>query len=515
MCKIARATNPNELLRTVARSDPDGVACLALRTRRNPHHIGELNSRSGVARKSQSTRSKQTQAKRQDENDDQVIVEDVAEVDDVSLSNAKYYDTNDPDVAMINRMMDATKTSGRVAVTAVREENSNASDEQYVKDADEEDDDVYKEFGSSNRMIVKESRKGSARTRTIQSAHPPALGRRLGTAEAKRDPAAGRPTTVPNDLVASLTADNCAESAGRRKNRRLRKKRLTQSARPNTFRIVGRTATLCPRSPTATRKGGDGGQKWAPVQLRRVASSRPATAAVGRPTGDILSLSTTKSLSKLYATTMTTNGSGSFKSPVSMTIEEEPQPAFDPESTRTIQQLNVLTEQPAESGRPSTAQPQPGFRKHFIQPSVADDRPMSAQVPSRRPYLQRTMNTTANYVATSYMRPFGAHRRPISAAVNVSASRDRTLEINPERTREKYLKYLKELESGAKQFVIEEDVETVAGQKPTSLLQQAKKQRRHVRLKKSIMSGKKKKLALPGKATAKETMSRFASCAPG
>jgi len=119
---------------------------------------------------------------------------------------------------------------------------------------------------------------------------------------------------------------------------------------------------------------------------------------------------------------------------------------FSEEDKRPIQQINLVIA--PQCDRPITAitstkpyQPPLSFR------------PMSAYVGSN------AIKNLPMSVPTTYMKPFIAHRRPISAAVNaqVSQAKEAKKIVNPRVAKKRYMKYLRELEFGAQQFIIEED----------------------------------------------------------
>jgi hypothetical protein len=114
------------------------------------------------------------------------------------------------------------------------------------------------------------------------------------------------------------------------------------------------------------------------------------------------------------------------------------------EDKRPIQQINLITD--LQYDRPTTA------ITSTRQPPLSS-RPMSAYIGSN------AIKRIPMVVPITYMRPLAAHRRPISAAVNVQVSQAKGLTrmVNPKVAKKKYMKYLRELEIGAQQFIIEED----------------------------------------------------------
>ncbi len=359
--------------------------------------------------------------------------------EDPSLATEKCYDANDPDIQLLGRFLSEK-------ADAEAEEIKESAEEQYVKNADEEDDSAYRDF--NNADIAARDIPKPISARNIQSARPAALGKllELRTADKTETRTLARPMTV-------------AAGKTRAKQRHTVRLRTVRSAGPGAFSVVGRPAKLSSRSRTATKKG------EAQTRSAVMIGERNASAAGLKPamTSEDFAADILQTQGLAYATT-TTNGSSMMRSPGSITAEN----FFGANAMRTgtARQIDILTDRTI--------------------------RPMSARVaaPSRTSYLQRTATSTMiQYVPTSCMRPFSAHKRPISAAVSTTAgarSGARTLQqIDPGRNRAQYLKYLRQLEVGARQFVIEEDSPKVPSPtKAKSLLQQAKKQRKHVRLKK-------------------------------
>eukprot|EP00826_Nyctotherus_ovalis_P053867 TRINITY_DN7030_c0_g1_i10.p2 TRINITY_DN7030_c0_g1~~TRINITY_DN7030_c0_g1_i10.p2 ORF type:complete len:217 (-),score=57.04 TRINITY_DN7030_c0_g1_i10:128-778(-) len=112
------------------------------------------------------------------------------------------------------------------------------------------------------------------------------------------------------------------------------------------------------------------------------------------------------------------------------------------------EQVNVIL----TPGRPTTAAVKVGEGAEGWPATWG--RPMTACVAKGS-----SLKKCRQYVPTAYIKPFSARPRPISAAVSSRISLDKECleRIDPEKVKTKYLRYLKELETEAKNFIIEED----------------------------------------------------------
>eukprot|EP00826_Nyctotherus_ovalis_P061628 TRINITY_DN878_c0_g1_i2.p1 TRINITY_DN878_c0_g1~~TRINITY_DN878_c0_g1_i2.p1 ORF type:complete len:382 (-),score=80.40 TRINITY_DN878_c0_g1_i2:573-1718(-) len=235
--------------------------------------------------------------------------------------------------------------------------------------------------------------------RTVKSARVPSGKLREKVKAVPLASPVQRPTTVPLAVV-----DEGLETCAGKKTVRRKGMKSARVIKGGGFAVIGKASKLTPR-----------------VNLKEAQFGSTTNINPHILVGSISS----KRFPNLYDTA---NSTKSFLS------EEEKRP---------IQQINVVTE--VKSERPITA-----ATKIRAQPFTP--RPMSA-------YIASALNAPTS-VPTIYMRPFVAHRRPISAAVNVQArqAKEASKAANPRETKKRYMRYLRELEREAQQFVIEEDV---------------------------------------------------------
>jgi len=418
------------------------------------------------------------------------------ESEDTSMMNKeKLYDTQDPDIKFLEKYVEKhkiiTETNGKQNEENKPQEIADVietNEEDYIKDANNEDEELYNEFENPKQQTIKNIQ------RSIKSARPNSFTSKFGdttkntnSIDSLNSPLANaglRPTTVPLSVV-----DEGLEkgTAGQKRVMYNHGMRTSKSAKGSAFSIIGRSARLCPRSPGGPRRYDD-----FYVGMNYTLSSASASKSNLKQVVSNKAINDSNQV-KLYKTATTTK---------SLLSDED-----IGNKTKQMQQINVITDptiynnsMPVPQIRPNTAITKKIPRNMPL--VVLQERPMTAQVNSSASKAKTNAQInimmarpSTSYVPTSYMRPYGSHKRPISAAINLSVNnrKEKTTRIDPMRTKAKYLKYLKELEKEAKEFVIEEDAGVIQtpeeqGQntnKNKVLLGRTKKQRKVVRLKKS------------------------------
>ena len=346
--------------------------------------------------------------------------------------NENYYDKNDPDIIKLQEYATRVEDQGENYYEE-SSENRNIPEEQsddYIKNANDENEELYSAFANlqQNAEEVKKPTR-----RVIQSARSNPNKRKEEEREEVIQPLAiptQRPTTVPLDIV-----NEGLEGTTQKKYTHRKGLKSAKSIRGGGFAIVGRASKLTPRLAMKAKNSAD----------QNAISS-------------LMIVNANRQFPKLHNTVSSTK---------SFFTEEDPR--------RIGHQINLVTD-PRYTDRPVTAatktrpkEPQPAPRRQ--------ERPMSAYVSGN------FMKKMTSYVPTNYMRPFTNHKRPISAAVNVQVGQGRgTVQvINPEITKKKYMKYLRDLEYEAQQFIIEEDNNLA---EKTAPVVQGKKHKKTVKLKK-------------------------------
>jgi hypothetical protein len=455
------------------------------------------------------------------------------EDEDVSAIKGDFYNVNDPDIQYVHKAFEAATVRaesvsvevGHVPPRADCVKEQHEDEENYVQEADQEDDEAFEKFNQQSAPQLKK-----VQLRSSQSAYRSLVQARVTSAKGpppppnlnpnqnpsqnpnqhqnpshNQDPASGvvRPTTVPAGPGRRRSGDKARGSSDQRQGFWKRTLlRGSQSAKQLTFSVVGQSFGLSSRllslSPSFSTQPqalpvDERGERQQ-EQLRRVVANRTSV----RPmTADKNTGHSPMEMWTQGRRPWENASSNSLRGARDIDGARRQYPFHFQYRTAThegrpLQQLNILTtpqnadarpSDPFSSVRPQTAKPMlKSMAERLMDPRQTQGRPITAQTPAAK--------SVTHYIATSYMRPYGGHKRPISAAINALAghTKEKTQHINPERTKERYMKYLGELEKEAKQFVIEDEgpegrPKPGSNSKGKTLLQHAKKQRRRVRLK--------------------------------
>lgn len=391
------------------------------------------------------------------------IIPEVEE--DSSILKRDCYDPNDPDILALNNYFCQTKKVNEIVtkrVQEVDEENFNESDEQYVKNVDNENDD--EDFEKFENPVAQMERKYTKRT--IQSAHPSTqMKTHFSNLDKKEHPTLEitsprlieptRPTTVPAeqkvaDFITSprLNSGQSCKSKGN-----FRKGATPIPTHEHFFSVVGKRAKISERDANYQTQIESNKIPEKPVnkKLRRSLTNRTAL----RPTTSIPRSFISSKKTKNIAT-------------------QQIQTTSEYKLMKNIQQINIVT------ARPNTSGPN-------LMDTVCSEKNQSRKEKRPQTAYVKVHCVANNFISSSYMRPFGKHKKPISAAVSMQASqeKDKMLKVNPMKNKMKYTKYLEQLEKEAKQFVIEED-SINKKEEPKNLMEQAKLQHKKVKLKKKI-----------------------------
>ena len=297
--------------------------------------------------------------------------------------------------------------------------------EEYIKDASEENEELYKDFGKTegSSEVPKPHSK-----RNIQSAHP--YGLTSNIAEETKIPLnpSHRPTTVPLAVVKERLVKNIRKhNVKRYKVKNLKQIKATKGGG---FTVMTTSGFNTMRPHTGSNRYKDNG----------IPSCMIIKSQQMNPNVHYSSTSLHQQNSKgMYMTTST------MRSPL---VKEDSSP-------KNIQQINVVTNSVTQA-RPTTAAADLAQSEFLLKSK--EDRPMSAYIITGK-FLQKKLK----YMPTEYIKPFTARQRPISASVNykVFCAKNYLSKIQPEKVKLKYLKYLKDLESGANNFAIQDDNEQI------------------------------------------------------
>ena len=465
MCKIAKARSPVELLQIMARAEPNGIAQAALRNIVFiKQSIGEMSGRSISA--SNSARVSHTRyGSARERPSNGIIPEENQEVD-------QSYDENDPDIKMLQKYE-------RKENQTPKGQDDQVQDEFVVK---LEDAGYDKDFAEFDRLAAKNSSLGERRViRDIRSAYP--LNRDLEDGI----------TTVP------ITAPTSKKV---RANLNIMSARSHSTAKsydyPACMNIVGRPMSF---------------------------ASRPAQPS-GSPIHHIISIGPSQKTPKDSLIRSPT-----INKPVMIASRVQTRPMFEPASATRRSIASTLPANLMYSSRPDLHETDKNSNQIQTHPTSAsirpEDRPNTAGVRTslaaqmQRSPLTRPMTAggfwmtrkEGAYLVNNRMRCNDKRKRPISAAVNtvINSGKGRAFKVNPKKTKRKYERYLKELEREAKRFVLEEgshhnnqsaskqdeEGDAAAPEGKTErkiLLNEAKVQRKRVRLRKEGTKGAPKKL---------------------
>ena len=438
LCKISSSSTPETLLRTMAKSNP------ALISYPNPGiiicHIDEFQN------KIFNTRRRQIRSAFKSNPTSHPILEEPIEI---STIKENYYDDNDPDIIRLREYTNYYRERKRTNT----QKDIGAEDEidNYIKDTNEEDEELYKGFKKTEtnnnnvRKIIK---------RTIQSAHPHGMLNNVQENNPSRMPfnSNQRPTTVPLAVV----QEKQARSANKKKFR-VKSMKFDKSTKGGGFTIPGKFSQFTTRFLDGFKRCKDKSLPSCMIiksQLPYTIPNSPNN--FGTVQNNLIN--------GMYKTMGRTKSSSSDENLV----------------RRSIRQVNLLT----DSLRPTTAAEK--VEKFEFQGKIPQERPMTAYIS-----IDKLPKENTRYIATTYIKPYSARNRPISAAINYQANAERnTLQnINPEKIRTKYIRYLKELEAEAKNFIIAEN-DTPQNQ------EQAIVQRNELKTKKKKLRVKKKNLKL-------------------
>jgi hypothetical protein len=313
------------------------------------------------------------------------------------ISNIKesYYNVNDPDIIRLN-----TFTESRKAIPM---------EEDYIKDADEEDEELYKDFGKT------EVSTDTGKVRDIHSAHPKKI---------KNTFVDNKHYKVPFSATQRLPGTPL-ETVKEKQRKVYYEERIKKVYSKNL------------KSIKLAKGGGftlSGANFYTPKKNKKSNKSElPSCMIIKSQLAYTLSTFSSNRVKTAQATSPDFNRmqkGGKF-----LFTEGE-----------RVRQLNVLT----SSVRPTTAVEVQEKPQNWL--SMSQDRPMSAYI--------LTGSFLKKYVPTAYIKPFTVRQKPISAAVNykLSSEKDCLDKVNPEKAKTKYQRYLRKLEMEAKQFIIEEDI---------------------------------------------------------